>query len=863
MTEVTAPPVPLTAAVVAGRSWDRIGRWALVVAALVAAVFLGLELRDLLREVRFADVLTAVDRTPRDALIWAVVLTGLSFLALSGYDSSALRFVGARVDRGTVLLTSFIAYALGNTVGLGVLTGGAVRMRLYTAAGVEPARIAQAIAFNAGAFLLGMLAFGAIGLLWGATEVAGILDVPVFVLRGIALLMIAGVAALLVLCSRQRELLIGGRWRLHLPMPALAWQQLLISAADLVFAGAALWVLLPAGAVGLPTFMAFYAIALALAVVSHVPGGLGIFEAVILLACRGQAAPQDVLAALLVYRGVYYLLPLVIATGVLVLYELRSGVAAPVGRAAVHLSPTLMAALAMVAGLWLLISGVTPTSDEATQLLAMRVPLPIVEASHFVGSVCGLGLLLVARGLLHRLDVAWWIALGLSVLAGVLALPKGIALSEAGLLSVLALLLVMSRHQFDRRSSLVAQRLEPEWLLAVGAVIAGAVWVLFFAYQDVAYARQLWWQFEIDAQAPRSLRAITAVVLLASGYAMWELLRPPSGEMALPSAEDLERAARIVADAPNADACLALTGDKQLLFSDSGRSFIMFAKHRRTWVSLFDPVGDTNEWPELIWRFIEMAAAHNGRAAFYQVRPQALPLYLDAGLRAYKLGEHAHVPLADFSLKGSRRANLRHGVSRAEREGLSFEMLEPAAVREALPQLREVSDVWLKEQQAREKGFSLGSFDDDYLTRMPVAVVRHGADIVAFASIMTTTRDEEAAIDLMRHRPGAPAGTMDLLFAKVLLHFQQLGYARFGLGMAPMSGMVDHRLAPRWHRFGRLLFEHGRRFYNFPGLRSFKDKFDPTWEPRYLVSRGGATPVLVLSAVTALIGGGLKGVIAK
>ena len=314
------------------------------------------------------------------------------------------------------------------------------------------------------------------------------------------------------------------------------------------------------------------------------------------------APVQEVLGALLLYRGLYYVLPLVVATAMLALYELRSGVAAPVGRMAVHLSPQLMAALAFVGGVWLLVSGVTPQSDEAQQLLAMKVPLPIVEASHFIGSVAGLGLLLVARGLLHRLDVAWWAALGLSMLAAVLAWPKGIALNEALLLGTLTLLLVISRRQFDRPSALFAERLEPEWLLAMGGVLGACVGILFFAYQEVGYANRLWWQFEFDGQAPRSLRALLAVVLLGGGFSVWQLLRPTGGDPALPAPAELARAEAIARACPTAESWFAATGDKHLMFSDSGRSFIMYGVQGRSWIALHGPFGDAREAADLVWQ---------------------------------------------------------------------------------------------------------------------------------------------------------------------------------------------------------------------------------------------------------------------
>ncbi len=853
----SSPTRPLFAPALAGLAewWPRLRPWVWGAFGLALVAGVGLALRQLLHEVRYADVMAAVASTPAFDIAAAVLATALSYFALTGYDTSSLRYAGASVARPTVLLTSFVAYALSNTIGLGPLSGGAVRMRLYAAAGLEPPQIAQVIVFNAAAFGLGMVAFGALGLLWGAGEVAPLVHVPAAALRALAAALLLGLAGFLWLCARRRVLSLGRRWRLRLPPFGLALRQLAISAAELAASAAALWFLLPPDHIALPTFVAFYAIAIAAGIVSHVPGGIGVFEAVMLLASGG--VPSDaMLAALLLYRGIYHLLPLVLATGLLIVYELRSGVAAPVGRMAVHLSPRLMAAMTLIAGVWLIVSGVTPFSEDAREMLAaLNVPLPLIEASHFLGSVAGLGLLLLARGLLHQLDAAWWGALGLSIVAALLALPKGIALNEAAYLAALAVLLLISRRQFDRRSSLFAQHLEPEWLLALGGVIAACVWVLFFAYQEVGYSHQLWWQFELDGQAPRSLRALMGVALIALACGLWQLLRPPAGEVAAATPQELERAAAIVRTNPSADACYALIGDKHLLFSPSGRSFLMFGKQGRTWVSLFGPFGEPREWPDLVWQFIELATDHGGRAAFYQVRPGSLPLYLDCGLHALKLGEHAHVPLPEFNLKGAKRQNLRSGVNRGEREGLVFEVVLPSQVAALLPALREVSDAWLAGQRGREKGFSVGRFDEAYLCRLPLALVRREGRVLAFANLLMTEAKEEASLDLMRYAPDAPPGTMDFLFAKIMLHLQAEGYERFGLGMSPMAGMAERRRAPRWQRLGRLLYQYGDRFYNFRGLHSFKDKFEPVWEARYLAAPRGLAPVFVLADVATLIGG--------
>ncbi|AXQ31228.1 bifunctional lysylphosphatidylglycerol flippase/synthetase MprF [Solimonas sp. K1W22B-7] len=843
--------------------WPRLRSWLPALVALLLTALVLAAMRLLLREVSYAELVAVMRSTPASHIGLSLLATAASYLALMGYDWSGLRYVGAKVPPRVLALASFSGYALGNTVGLGVLTGGAVRLRLYAAAGVDTGRITQVIAFIALSFGGGIVAVGAAALLWGAEQIEPIARVPAAGLELIAAAVLVLTAVFIGLCAWRRELMLFGRWNLRLPGPGLAAAQLLFSALDIVTAAAALWFLLPQSEVGFPALTAFYAIAITLGVISHVPGGLGVFEAVILLAYRGHAPLEQVAGALVLYRAIYFLLPLFGAVGLLAWNELRVGVAQRVGRAATQLTPLFLSTLTFVVGVMLLISGVTPATDEATELLALKVPIEVVEAAHFLGSIAGLALLFVARGLLHRLDAAWWTAVLITALNFWLALPKGVALSEMAVLGFLLLVLLASRREFDRRASLFAGVMGWSWLLTVGIVVAAVSWLLFFVYEDVPYTSQLWWQFQFDAHAPRGLRALLAVVLGGLGFALWQLFRPASGRVAAATAEDLLRAAAVLHAQPVVSAGLALTGDKSFLFSESGKSFIMFGKRNRSWVSLYDPVGQRDEWPELVWRFIEMADAHGGRAVFYQVPPEHLALYLDAGLRAYKLGEYASVDLTQFSTKGSRLAHLRHALSKGERDGLSFQIVPPADVPALLPQLRIISDAWLEQASTREKAFSLGAFIPDYLSRFPMALALKDGRPVAFANLLATGAREEIAVDLMRYGADAPRGAMDYLFVRMLLHYQAEGYRSFGLGMAPLSGFANHPLAPRWHRIGSLLFGHGEPFYNFQGLRAFKEKFAPQWEPRYLCTPGGLQPVLALMDTAALAGGGLRGVIAK
>jgi phosphatidylglycerol lysyltransferase len=234
------------------------------------------------------------------------------------------------------------------------------------------------------------------------------------------------------------------------------------------------------------------------------------------------------------------------------------------------------------------------------------------------------------------------------------------------------------------------------------------------------------------------------------------------------------------------------------------------------------------------------------------------------GLTLFKLGENASVPLKEFSLEGSERKGLRYTHRRFNKEQCLLEVVPAAAVRELLPELRTISDDWLQDKNTREKGFSLGCFDEQYLLNFPVAVVKQQGKIVAFANLWLGANKQEMSLDLMRFGSQAPHGIMEYLFISLMLWGKEQGYQSMDLGMAPLSGMESRSFAPLWNRIGAMVFQHGEHFYNFEGLRDYKKKFNPLWEPRYLVCPGGfLTLPYVLIKTAALISGGIKGVVAK
>jgi phosphatidylglycerol lysyltransferase len=257
-----------------------------------------------------------------------------------------------------------------------------------------------------------------------------------------------------------------------------------------------------------------------------------------------------------------------------------------------------------------------------------------------------------------------------------------------------------------------------------------------------------------------------------------------------------------------------------------------------------------------------MADAAQGRLMLYQLSLDALPLAVDMGLAIVKYGEEAQVLLDRFSLEGPSAKSLRHAARRAAREGATFEIMPAAEVPAMLDEMGAISQQWLSAKHQTEKAFSVGRFDRAYLRQFDCAVVRWNGHLVAFANIWATHSRSELSIDLMRHAETLPYGTMDFLFTELMSWGKAQGFARFSLGLAPLSGIEARRLAPLWAKAGAFLYRHGESFYGFEGLRAYKDKFTPEWEPRFIAGPQGLSMARALIDLQTLIGGG-RGSVAR
>ena len=830
----------------------------------VALVILGKELHAVTWHELTADVLA----TPAPQVLAALLLTALNYAALTGYDLLAFAYIGNPLSRWRVAGASFLAYAVANSVGFAMFSGAAVRYRFYTRWGVTAQELSRIVFSYSITFWLGLLALGGLSLV--ASPLPAAHDLPAqALLAPVGWLLLLACATYFVAVVVRRQPIRIFRFELKLPPPRIAFAQLGVSAVEWALAAAVLYVLLPQSGVSFLGLLGAFLAAQLLGLASHVPGGVGVFEGLMVIFLKPFLSSAQLLPALVVYRLVYYVLPLTAALVALVADEVRhrrgraARAGAFLGWLGEEIAPRVLGVFTFLAGASLLFSGATPAAPGRLALLDRFLPLGVVETSHFLGSIIGAGLLLVSQGLSRRLDAAYYLAAG-GIAVGIAAsLFKGLDFEEATLLALLLGVLWRARPAFDRRAALFETDFSPGWIAAVLATVGASIGLGLFAFKHVEYSQELWWQFELGQEASRFLRSSVGAAVALGLFGFGRLMRPAPPDAPEPTEADLDAAGSAIAAQTSTFPNLVYLRDKALLFDEDRKAFVMYGVQGRTWVALGDPVGPSDRLARLVRLFLERCDDFGGIPAFYEVGKEGLHRYADFGLTFVKLGEQARVDLKAFSLEGGRASKHRQALKRLEKEGATFRIVPAAEVPAAMDQLRDVSDDWLHEKAGGEKGFSLGFFEPSYLQRFPVAVVERHGRILAFANIWPGTEKIELSLDLMRHRKDAPKGVMEALFVHLLRWGKDQGYAWFGLGMAPFSGFERSPVAPLWTRLGRFLYQHGETFYNFQGLRAYKEKFNPIWEPHYLAYPGGLALPRILADISALIAGGYRRIFLK
>ncbi|SFO76497.1 phosphatidylglycerol lysyltransferase [Cohaesibacter marisflavi] len=840
-----------------------------ILLALVLFVLGVYALYHLLKPVKAADVIAQVRMTPWWTLLSALLATAAGYVALIGYDWSALRSLGKKVPANAIAVGGFLGYSFGNTIGVSVISGGAVRYRVYSAFGLSLFEIASVSTFAALAFGFGITVIGLAALAIHPYALVNILPIAPDSLRVWAGVAAVAVVLLLLLMSLNGKSLRLGKFELSAPTPGVLFSQLAFTLIDTSMAALTLYVLLPGARPDFLTFLPVFAAASMAGVLSHVPGGVGVFE-IIIIAALPKGVPLDqIAAALLLYRLIYYLIPFALALAFVAINEARfaggfitrlfgdvSEPLRPVMKAASGVAPTLIGLAVFGIGSYLvliaLMPSVRPDEIDPDDLLASI----LLEGGALLSAVLGVLLVILSQGLVRRISGAYWLTLAALAVASGAALMNKLDLDSVLLLLTTAIVLWPFRSLFNRSAKLTRSVLSPGWFALAGGIAVSAATVFFFMHEATPYSTDLWTDFSSIANTSRALRAGLAGSSFFLFVTVWLAIQPATFHTRPPDQSALQKARAIIDQQNDPKACLALTGDKELFFNDSEDAFIMYAVQGNKWIAYSDPVGPRDSIEPLVWSFWEEAYDNGAHPVMFEVSKAYLSLWIEMGFSLHKIGEEAEILLRDFTLAGSKFKSMRSAHNKALKDGFELSINEAPHDATLIAQLKSISDAWIADKIGGEKGFSLGRFDPDYLQNFPIATIKHHGQIVAFANILRPGDGSRVSIDLMRYPPEQANGVMEFLFIELIEYSRRTGAAEFSLSLAPLAGLQVRKGARLWNRFGAIMYRHGRSFYNFEGLRAFKQKFHPEWQPRFVAVPPGVSPISALKDVTLVISGG-------
>ncbi len=505
------------------------------------------------------------------------------------------------------------------------------------------------------------------------------------------------------------------------------------------------------------------------------------------------------------------------------------------------------------------------------------MPLGVSDKSRVLLLVCGLCLLVLARGLRRRKRAAWWLAVALLGGSVMLHLSRAFDWHHALAAIVLLVPLIRWRKEFsaksDRPSIGIAWKVGAALLLAL--FVYGMVSLHEYSARGAYGADGLTWsecaQTSIagvfaqktvaDHQGSREARSFVKTLrvggLFGGLVVLALLLRPVIIRDEAATDEERERAKKVIAAQGNDPMdCFALLQDKSYYFNEAGTGFVAYALWRNFAVALADPICAAEEREAMIAGFIKFCTEQDWEPLFYCSHVSNRPRYESHGLITFKVGEDARLDVNEFKLVGGKFQNLRTARNKSQKAGLTFQWYDaqPQPDHGLEAQLQVLSDEWLKRKHGGEMTFDLGQFSVESVRENGVAIIRNPEGrMEAFATWWPYAQGKGRTLDIMRAREET-RDVMDFLIVEAIDYFKALGVTEISLGNAPLANVdsdAPGHDATRQERAVKFLFDNFDRFYGYKRLFNFKNKYQPDWQGRYLAYR----PRVPLAMVGLAIGG--------
>lgn len=582
-------------------------------------------------------------------------------------------------------------------------------------------------------------------------------------------------------------------------------------------------------------------------IITMLPGGVGSFDLIALVGFQYYGVSSEhVLAALVVYRVFYYIVPLVVSILFTLIVQAQGENTAIrilntdklkdfINRTS-SLTNLLLSILIFLSGTVLLISALFPGVAERVRIASTFLSFPILQWSHQISICIGILLITISRDISMKVKRAYKVTAWLLLLGAIFTFLKGFDYEEAIFLGIVLLLLKASKNSFFRKS------MPLDWFRVIISSIVALVGVVIYM--------QLSNKIHLDFLTTTSIKE-----LFIKGFTKFK----PSGlitygsfilylvfkEIAKEKMENDERYEEVDVDKLSSFlkeyeggylTHLGFLHDKHIFWSNTKKVAIIFEKIHNLVFALGDPFGDLEYFGEAVDEFHGFIDEYGYKSIYYQASDKLLSKYHEHGYYFFKLGEMGLVNLDEFDISSSKSRDFRNVLSRFKRDGYNFTLIKPSKIEENMyNSLLAISDEWLKGRN--ELGFSVGFMNREYIETSPLAIVQEieTGEIIAFATLMPKYDKNSISIDLMRFKEDVPKNSMNFLIVSLMEALKNEGYRTFNLGMAPLSNVGINQYSHYREKLAHIVYKYGKEVYNFGGLRSFKEKFDPQWESRYLI----------------------------
>ncbi|KAB7646070.1 MULTISPECIES: bifunctional lysylphosphatidylglycerol flippase/synthetase MprF [Staphylococcus] len=793
-----------------------------------------------LSTINFKDTLMQFGKINR---LWLVLLFaggGASLLILSLYDIILVKSLKLDIPLTKVFRVSYIINALNAIVGFGGFIGAGLRAFVYKNYTEDNKKLVHYISVILISMLTGLslLSILVVFHVFNASDMLDRISWVRWILYIVALFLPIFIIYTIMKPADKNNRFMGVYCTL---VSCVEWM-----AAAVVLYFSALIVGID---ISFMNFIGIFIIAALSGLVSFIPGGFGAFDLVVLLGFKSLGVSEEnILLALLLYRFAYYFVPVAIA---LVLSSFEFGNTA---KKYIEGSKYFVPA-----------KDVTSFLMSYQKDILSKIPSFSLAILVFLTSVIFFinNLTIIYDGLYDDNHFVYYITLSVHTSACLLLMlnVKGIFKQSrrAIIFAIISVVLIFAATIYTyasfllltwlvvifvlliiayRRAKVVKRplRLKNVFLIVIISLIV--LYINHIIISSTLYALDVY-NLEVDTTVLRYYFWITIALItliVASIAWLFDYRYSKSNQN-----KDLTICEQIIHEyGGNYLTHLIYSGDKDYFVHDNESAFLMYRYKSNALVVLGDPVGDASSFESLLEAFYEYAEYYGYDIIFYQVSDRFMPLYHNFGNQFFKLGEEAIIDLTTFTTSGKKRRGFRATLNKFDDLNINFEVIEPPFSKEMIETLQHVSDQWLDGRN--EMHFSVGQFSEEYLSKAPIGIMRNeDGKIIAFCTLMPTYFNDAISVDLIRWLPELDLPLMDGLYLHMLSWGKEKGYRSFNMGMATLSNVGQLHYSYLRERLAGRVFEHFNGLYRFQGLRRYKEKYGPNWEPRFLVYRKDAS----------------------